>query len=84
MYTYVTRGQGGPEGLGGRGFSVSSAGAGAAAILRVERRLRRAWGGAHVAGSRALRLSSAAVRALMASRAPEPRAGVPRVSRGCR
>lgn len=51
MYTYVTRGQGGPEGLGGRGFSVSSAGAGAgaAAILRVERRLRRAWGGASAA-----------------------------------
>lgn len=29
MYTYVTGGQGGPEGLGGRGFSVSGAGAGA-------------------------------------------------------
>ena len=47
MYTYVTRGEGGPEGLGGRGFSVCSAGA--AAILRVERRLRRAWGGASAA-----------------------------------
>lgn len=49
MYTYVTHGEGGPEGLGGRGFSVSSAGAGAAATLPVERRLRRAWGGASAA-----------------------------------
>lgn len=33
MYTYVTGGEGGPEGLGGRGLSVSGAGAGAAAVL---------------------------------------------------